>query len=238
MDIEGAEAGAASIAAAIGVPARARMLYCLLDGRARTSTELAIAADVMPSTASIHLHKLQRQRLVTADAPGKHRYYALEGPLVARALEALGALASGSQRQLPSRVPHPLRLARSCYDHLAGSLGVQLHDRLKTMRWIAVPKDADGPYRVTPAGAAGFEALGIDVEAACRQHRRFAYGCIDWSERRPHLAGALGAALFAAALERRWFARDRDTRALTVTATGRREVRARLGLEMERADAG
>src|SRR5713101_6881070 len=124
---------ASAIAAAIGEPARARMLYCLADGRARTSTELAMVAEVSPSTASVHLQRLMTKRLVKVFAQGKHRYYSLEGPNVAAALEALSVLAGGTRNAFVPNTPKPLRAARTCYDHIAGSLGVLLHDRIRTM---------------------------------------------------------------------------------------------------------
>src|SRR5258708_21237084 len=131
------------IAAAIGELARARMLYCLVDGRARTSTELAIVADVTPSTASVHWQRLKAQRLVKVLAQGKHRYYSLEGANVASALEALSVLAGGSRDAFVPNTPNRLRAARTCYDHIAGPLGVSLHDRFNTMCWLtgASPPD-------------------------------------------------------------------------------------------------
>lgn len=207
------------------------MLYCLLDGRARTSTELALAADVTPSTASTHLQRLQQRRLVKVFAQGKHRYYALERSDVARALEALSVVA-GAPRKLGSRAPHPLRFARSCYDHIAGSVGVSLHDRLRQLRWFSSGSGDPTAYSLTPAGESALEALGIDVDATRAERRRFAFACIDWSERRPHLGGALGAALLSHALSKRWMARDLDTRALVVTPFGRRELQRRFGLSL------
>ena len=218
---------AAGIAAAIGVHARARILYALLGGHAKTSTELAVAADVTPSTASIHLALLRRRGLVKHVAEGKHRWYELAGSDVARLLETISVIAGTRRRR--ADVPQPLRAARSCYDHLAGRLGVAVHDRLKTLRWLRHGASADG-YDVTPAGLTGFESLGIDVEQARDEQRRFAYGCIDWSERRPHLGGSLGAALLHLALERRWVRRDVDSRALELTTTGRIALRSTFGL--------
>ena len=226
------DSAVASIAAAIGVPARAKMLYCLLDGRARTSTELALAASVTPSTASIHLQLLQQRRLVRVIAQGKHRYYALERTDVARALEAL-SVAAGAPRRIVSRTPHPLRFARSCYDHIAGSVGVALHDRLQQLRWFSIQAEDRTAYSLTPAGVSALERLGIGLDEARSERRRFAFGCIDWSERRPHLGGALGAALLTIALNRRWVARDHDSRALSITSFGRREIHKRFGLSLE-----
>src|SRR5580704_3935742 len=125
MDVEpDPDAAVCRIAAAIGEPARARMLYCLVDGRARTSTELAMVAEVTPSTASVHLQRLKTQCLVKVLAQGKHRYYSLVGENVAVALEALSVLAGGSCKSFVPNAPNRLRAARTCYDHIAGTLGV------------------------------------------------------------------------------------------------------------------
>jgi DNA-binding transcriptional ArsR family regulator len=226
-----ADAAVSAIAAAIGEPARARMLYCLVDGQARTSTELAVIADVAPSTASIHLQRLKLQRLVKVFAQGKHRYYSLEGANVAAALEALSVLAGGSREALVPGTPSRLRAARSCYDHIAGKLGVSVHDCFRARGWLSGGSGADQAYDLTPAGAKALAGLGIDVAAARTLRRRFAYACVDWSERRPHVGGAVGAALLNVALKRKWVTRDLDTRALAVTRVGRQEMRARFGLQ-------
>jgi DNA-binding transcriptional ArsR family regulator len=231
MNVEDHADGAVSrIAAAIGQPARARMLYCLVDGHARTSTELAMVADVTPSTASVHLHRLKAQRLVRVFAQGKHRYYGLEGANVAAVLEALSVLAGGSRDVFVPNTPNRLRAARTCYDHIAGGLGVSLHDRFKALGWLSGGLGADNAYDLTPDGAKAFEALGIDIEATRTLRRRFAYACVDWSERRPHVGGAVGAALLNVALKRKWVTQDLDSRALTVTRVGRREMLIRFGL--------
>jgi DNA-binding transcriptional ArsR family regulator len=220
------------IAAAIGEPARARMLYCLMDGHARTSTELAMVGEVSPSTASVHLSRLSSEQLVKMQAQGKHRYYALDGPNVASALESLSVLAGRTRDKFMPNTPVRLRTARTCYDHLAGTLGVSLFDCIKARRWLfAGSADAEG-YEVTPAGSKAFAALGIDLEATRAQRRRFAYGCVDWSERRPHVGGALGAALLRIALKRKWVVQDLDSRALGVTSLGRREILGRFGLRV------
>src|SRR5579871_4850342 len=167
------ELGAANIAAAIGEPARARMLYCLLDGHARTSTELAIVAEVSPSTASVHLGRLKNQRLVKVLRQGKHRYYSLDGASVARALEALTVLAGGGPRpKFAPATPPYLRSARTCYDHMAGHLAVSLRDRFQKLNWLARGSSEEDGYDLTESGAKSFQALGIDVEAIRSQRRR------------------------------------------------------------------
>jgi DNA-binding transcriptional ArsR family regulator len=224
-----ADMAVSAIAAAIGEPARARMLYSLVDGRARTSTELAVVAGVSPSTASVHLHRLKAERLVRVVVQGRHRYYSLDGPGVAAALEALSVLA-GRTRQafVPTTTPR-LRAARTCYDHIAGTLGVALHDRFRTLGWLTA-NGPDGSYDLMPQGASAFEALGMDVVAMRSLRRRFAFACLDWSERRPHVGGALGAALLAVALKKRWVLQDLDSRALSVTRIGRREMQTRFSV--------
>ncbi len=233
MDVEDrADDAVSTIAAAIGEPARARMLCCLLDGRARTSTELAAVAGVTPSTASVHLHRLKTQRLVQVHAQGKHRYYSLEGAHVAAALEALSVVAGGTREPFVPNTPIRLRFARTCYDHIAGTLGVALNDRFRALHWLSGGSGTDSAYELTANGAKALEALGIDIEAMRTLRRRFAFACVDWSERRPHLGGAMGAALLNVALKRIWVIQDRDCRALTVTRAGRREMQLRFGLQI------
>ncbi len=229
MNVDTEDAGVSAVAGAIAEPARTRMLYCLMDGHARTSTELAVVAGVSPSTASVHLARLAEQGLVQVLAQGKHRYHSLQGPAVAAALEALSVLAGGPRARFVPNTPTRLRTARTCYDHMAGAVAVALHDRCHELGWL-VPGSAagDGSYELGAAGSAAFQALGIDVPATRRLRRRFACACVDWSERRPHLGGALGAALLAVALKRRWVVQDADSRALRVTPLGAREMRARF----------
>lgn len=205
------------------------MLYCLMDHRARTSTELAVVAGISPSTASAHLNRLTQERLIQVQAQGKHRYYSLEGARVARVLESLSVLAGEPRRRFEPKTPQRLRAARTCYDHIAGALGVALHDRMTALGAIAVVR---GQYGLTEEGSALLERLGADVERARKSRRRFAFGCLDWSERRSHLGGALGAAILKMALARRWVAQDLDSRALEVTRLGRREMAAKLGLSV------
>lgn len=225
MDVgHSGDSAVSRIAAAIGEPARARMLYCLMDGRARTSTELAVVSGVTPSTASVHLSRLREQHLVQVLVQGKHRYYSLEGPNVAVALEALSVLAGHPRDRFVPTTPSRLRAARTCYDHIAGTLGVSLHDRLQDLKWLSPG------YELTEKGEHALESFGLDVEAARALRRRFACACLDWSERRPHIGGSLGAAILKLALKRRWVLQDLDSRSLAVTTLGRRELPARFGL--------
>lgn len=224
------EIAVSAIAAAIGEPARTRMLYCLMDGRARTSTELATVGGVSPSTASVHLTRLRSAHLVKVIVQGKHRYYRLSGRSVARALEGLSVVAGCSRNGLVSTTPNRLRAARTCYDHVAGTIGVLLHHQFMTLQWLAPCETDPDAYAVTKAGVKGFVQLGIDIDATHLLRRRFAYPCLDWSERQPHIAGALGAALLELTMKKKWLTRDADSRALSLTRYGRRELAAQLGL--------
>jgi DNA-binding transcriptional ArsR family regulator len=230
MIVDDPDVGVAAVAGAIGEPARARMLYSLLDGRARTATELAAVANVTPSTTSAHLRRLEKQRLVKLVVQGKHRYFSLDGVHVAAALEALSVVAGGSRPAFAPNTPDRLRAARTCYDHIAGTLGVLLHDGLRDLRWLRAAGERS--YDLTRSGEIGFEKLGVDVDSARLLRRCFAAPCLDWSERRDHLAGSLGAALLATALKRKWIVRDLDSRAVSVTPLGRRDFRRCLGVEV------
>jgi len=221
---------ASEIASAIGEPARARILYCLMDSRARTSTELAVVAEVSPSTASAHLNRLKAADLVRVVVQGKHRYYSLEGPDVAHVLEGLSILAGAARDQFVPSTPTRLCTARTCYDHMAGRVAVALHDRLKTLGWLLTNSAGGSAYDLSSAGAKAIETLGIDLKATRALRRRFACACLDWSERRPHVGGALGAALLKVALRKKWVTQDLDSRALSITSIGRRELLLRFDL--------
>ena len=222
---------ASGIAAAIGEPARARILYSLMDGRARTGTELAVVAEVSPSTASAHLNRLKAADLVRVLVQGKHRYYSLQGSDVAHLLEGLSVLAGAAREKFVPTTPSRLCAARTCYDHMAGSVAVALHDRFKALGWLSTGSaSTDHGYELTPAGTRAIQAIGIDLEATRRLRRRFACACLDWSERRPHVGGALGAALLRLALKQKWVTQDLDCRALAITSRGRRELQIRFGL--------
>lgn len=231
MDAMDSIDGAASkMASAIGEPARARILYCLMDDRARTSTELAAVADVGTSTASAHLDRLLRARLLKVAAQGRYRYYSLAGPEVGRVLEVLSAAAGSLSPRFLPKTPDRLRAARTCYDHIAGSLGVRLHDRLLKLEWIS-RAGREGDYAITKKGRGKLADLGIEVDAVEARRRRVAYGCLDWSERRSHLGGALGAAILGLATRRKWVSRDLDGRGLAPTEFGRREFLRCFGID-------
>jgi hypothetical protein len=166
--------------------------------------------------------------LVKVLVQGKHRYYSLEGAEVAGVLERLSVLAGGSRDRFVPGTPDGLRTARTCYDHMAGALGVLLHDRLLALGWLSTA--GDDSYELTPNGTQAFEALGVDVKGARALRRRFAYACLDWSERRSHIGGAMGSALLKLALSKRWVTQDLDSRRLSITNLGRREMLSRFGV--------
>ena len=235
MDSDFADSQLSSVAGAIADPARARMLCLLLDGRARTATELAAAAEIGASTASSHFQRLRDQGLVEQAAQGKHRYYRLANGEVARALEALLVVAGAERTPFKPSTPSALREARTCYDHMAGTLAVRMHDAMLTRQWLAAD---DKDYALTPLGEASLAQIGVDAAEARRRRRRFACPCLDWSERRPHLGGALGAALLDALTERGWVSRDLDSRAVRLTRKGERQFPAFFGDAGAQAVAG
>ena len=226
MDVE---PSMASIGALIGSPARAGMLAALFDGQAMTATELAQIANVAPATASEHLAKLTAARLLLCEAHGRHRYYRIAGPEVAEALEPLVHLTP--MPPVPLRVPSPeveaMRRARLCYDHLAGALGVQMTEAMISRGFLA-PRDRD--FDLTESGSGFCHGLGVDVDAARRKRRVFARQCLDWSERKPHLAGALGAAIAEATFASGWIERTERRREVRVTRTGAAALAEHLGL--------
>ena len=191
-----------------------------------------MVGEVSPSTASVHLARLVERRLLSMTSQGRHRYYRLAGPAIARVLEALSAAAGQTRAGFESSTPVHLRFARTCYDHMAGRAAVLLRDRFEQLRWLCAGAQATDEYDVTPGGREAFAALGIDVDAVRALRRRFAYACVDWSERRPHIGGALGQAFLNAALEHKWFVQDLDSRALAMTPAGRRQLRGRFGLDL------
>ena len=207
--------------AMIGVPARSNMMAALMDGRAQTASELAFVAGVTPQTASSHLAKLTEAGLLAVERQGRHRYYRLASPAVAEAMEPLTHLTPNQRvperRRAHARRVGELRQARMCYDHLAGRLGVALTDSLLKRRYL---RRVETDFRLGPKGRAFLEELGVDVADAEGQRRHFARCCLDWSERRPHLGGALGAALAARLVAAKWLRRERRSRKVLVTPSG------------------
>jgi DNA-binding transcriptional ArsR family regulator len=220
----------ASIAALMGDPARANILSALMDGRALTAKELAYAAHVSPSTTSGHLARLTESALLTVQQQGRHRYFRLASPLVGQMLEAVMAVAGPAEPPTGSawRGGEALRTARTCYDHLAGRLGVALADALATAGHVALTHDGG---EVTDSGLAFLRDFGAEPAVG---KRVFCRPCLDWSERRPHIAGRLGASLAARCMQLDWLKRQRDSRAVTITAAGTKGFAATFGIDLDK----
>lgn len=211
-------------AALIADPARAAMLLALLDGRALTAGELARAADVSAQSASGHLAKLVSGGMILVHPQGRHRYYRMAGAEVGAVLETLGVIATTTPPRMILRTPRDQALcfARTCYDHLAGTLAVSLARRLEGDGVIRPAGAGEREYALGPEGAAWLGRFGIDEARLQRRSRLLARRCMDWTERRPHIGGALGVTLLDSFVDRGWLARKPDTRALRVTDRGRR----------------
>ncbi len=209
----------ARIAALVGDPARARMLTALMDGRALTATELALEGSVAPSTASSHLARLLAGELVAIERQGRHRYYRLSGPDVAEVLEGLMGLAVrvGGRRVRVGPKEPALRSARVCYDHLAGERGVHLFESLCGRGYLAT---AEATVLLTDEGRRALARFGIDFEALGATRRPLCRPCLDWSVRRPHLGGALAAALLREVFARGWAERRRGSRVVEFSPRG------------------
>ena len=211
----------AEIAALIGDPARTNILAALMDGRALTATELAYVARVSPQTTSGHLAKLTLANLLTVEKQGRHRYYRIASPLIGQMLESIMVVAGNQIALRPprsSRLDADMRMARTCYDHLAGRLGVAVADALLGNGHVAFVQDGG---EVTPSGFAFFSSLGINLDGREKTRRVFCRPCLDWSERRPHIAGSVGARLCEHYLAQGWIRRLDSTRALNITPLGR-----------------
>ena len=235
----------AAMAALIGDPARANMLASLMDGRALTATELACAAGITPQTASGHLAQLTEAGLLAMAKQDRHRYHRLASPAVAQMLESIMSVAAeretgpgGGSRKAIVVGPRDaaLRHARTCYDHLAGRLAVAIADRLVERAHIEL--SADGGV-LTEAGVVFLRALGVDLDAPPAGSARrvgghlFCRPCLDWSERRPHIAGVLGAALCRACFAQGWLRRIDDTRAVAITPAGQSALKRAFNLSGE-----
>jgi DNA-binding transcriptional ArsR family regulator len=221
----------AAVAALVGDPARANMLAAMLDGRAHTATELAQRAAIAAPTASGHLAKLSRAKLIGVVAQGRHRYYRLASAEIGRMLEGImvvaGELAPTIPRATP-RVDPALRRARTCYDHIAGELGVEIADGLVQLGVVDLTVDGAA---VTETGRAALQAAGIQLDGPRRNKRVYCRPCLDWSERRPHIAGALGAALLERALAIGLVRRRKGSRALDVSGGHDMDALHRLGFD-------
>jgi DNA-binding transcriptional ArsR family regulator len=220
--------GLSRTAALIGDPARANMLLALMDGRALTATELAMAGGITPQTASAHLAQLTQAGLLAVERQGRHRYHRLASPTIAQMLESMMAVAATppDARLRPRTGPRDraLRHARTCYDHLAGQVAVAIADRMAERGHVELSPDGGA---LTESGTTFLRGIGADIDAAATRPSRkrlFCRPCLDWSERRPHIAGTVGAAILSACLTQGWLRRIDSSRAVTVTPGGRQAL--------------
>jgi DNA-binding transcriptional ArsR family regulator len=228
----------AETAALAGDPARAAMLHALMDGRAHSASELAWVAGIAPQTASGHLARMTAVGLLVAEKQGRHRYHRLASSAVAQMMESIMQVAAELEPARRRLTVGPrnaaLRAARTCYDHLAGQLGVALTDAMVGLGYVELETDAG---LVTEPGIEFLARIGIDAETfAARRGKRsgrvLCRPCLDWSERRPHLAGAVGAAICAHCFDESWVRRIYGTRAVAITPKGRRVFREQFGAQL------
>jgi DNA-binding transcriptional ArsR family regulator len=210
-------------------PARAKMLWNLLDGRAYTAGELAQFADISATSASNHLTKLLEADIVKVEIQGRHRYYSFSKPEVAYVIESLAMLATGNKGDKVEKDPVPAKFCRSCYDHLAGFVGVKFTEALESKRFI---EKAGTAYIVTDKGWDWLAGLEISKDDFKNSRRPLTRQCLDWSERRPHLAGQLGAVLLEKMQQKKWFRKVQFSRAMIITSKGSQELYNLLGLEI------
>jgi DNA-binding transcriptional ArsR family regulator len=225
-------AALAETAALVGNPGRAAMLMALMDGRALTAAELARAAGITPQTASDHLARLIAAGLLSRHCQGRHHYHRLASPAVAHMLESLMEASAAGDTAMPRRAvvtgprDQAMRRARTCYDHLAGQLGVRLADALGERGYVELSSEGGG---VTESGMDFFRRFGLELGAGPAAHL-YCRPCLDWSERRLHIGGTLGAKLAARCLALNWIRRNSESRAVTVTPAGERGFRETLGM--------
>lgn len=217
------EAAIVAVAAAMADTSRVRMLSALMDGRAWTATELSAVTDVAPSTASAHLNRLINSGLIVCLAQGRHRYYRLTGSDIAALIENMMGVSWRRVAAPDSRTPAALRTARTCYDHLAGEIAVQIYAAMQQQGWIT----ADGSA-ITRSGQQQFAALQIDLSQPGR--RKACCGCLDWSERRFHLGGYAGAALLSAFEQQGWLTRNPGYREVQFSAAGLQRLQQTFGV--------
>jgi DNA-binding transcriptional ArsR family regulator len=205
-----------SISALLCEPTRAKMLWNLLDGRAYTAGELSIAADTSPTSASNHLSKLLEAEVIKVETQGRHRYYSLSNPEVAYVIEGLANLSNNKapKEKTKEQGKNGVKYCRSCYDHLAGYVGVEIVEALETKEYLS---KSNNIYLVTEKGWEWFRFFNIGKEDFSNSRRPLTRQCLDWSERRPHLAGQLGAVFFNKMVERKWFKKVKFSRELIVT---------------------
>jgi DNA-binding transcriptional ArsR family regulator len=218
----------ANTALLISDPSRAAILTVLLDGRFHTASELSLLIGVKPQTTSYHLSKLIEQNIIVVESQGRHRYFGIQNEEIAKTIESLLVLSPPAKIKSlkQSREDAAIRYARTCYDHIAGYLGVQIADAFIRKGYL------DSEFSLTPEGQRFFEEMQVDVKEIKRKRRSFCHKCLDWSERRHHIAGAVGLALLEKFIELEWVVRLPKTRAISVTKKGRDGMRNLLGIEV------
>jgi len=224
----------AEIAALVGDPARATMVSALLDGRAMTASELALAARITPQTASTHLAKLSEAGLLSAVRNGRHRHFRLASPIVAGMIDGIVAVALAKRPRYPplSRQARAVNAARICYDHLAGRLSVDVTDSLVARRYVVLDEEV---AEITRAGARFFTEFGAALPTSRSTRRKVCRLCLDWTERRPHIAGAVGAAMTKRYFDLGWVEKMKRSHAVAVTPLGRRGFRETFGIDTSSA---
>jgi DNA-binding transcriptional ArsR family regulator len=226
----------AQLSAQLADPARAAMVISLMDGSSRSAGELGLTANISPSSASGHLSKLVSSHILTDVKTGRQKYYRITTSAVAHAVEALQIIASPTStlRQVGQSQLNPFAFARTCYDHLAGRLGVEITTALQRQNILCL---AGKGYEVTGSGSEWLNELGIDCHQVNLERRTFALQCLDFTERRPHLSGALGAVLLTRMIELNWIAKARLPRAVRLTSKGRVELSTRLRVVFSKSGA-
>ncbi|MFH6995702.1 ArsR/SmtB family transcription factor [Flavobacterium sp. FlaQc-48] len=207
----------------IGDATRAAIMWTLLDGRAFTATELSIAVHTSPQNMSMHLAKLLEANLLCVEKQGRHKYYKFSNKEVAYVVEAMANLIPKTETSSKKKIKEypPIKYCRTCYDHLAGKIGVALADSLLEQKIII---EIDNAFKISPEGEKWFSDLGINLEEAQKQKRIFLKPCLDWSERRYHIAGSIGTLLLNKMLEQDWIRRTKDSRAIIITGKGEKEI--------------
>ncbi|MCM0668561.1 ArsR/SmtB family transcription factor [Flavobacterium tyrosinilyticum] len=208
-------------ASLIGDPTRASILWTLMDGRAFTATELAVSVNTSPQNISMHLGKLLDADLLCVEKQGRHKYYRFSNKEVAYALEAMASLVPKPVVASKNKTYPPIKFCRTCYDHLAGKIGVALTDSLLEQKIIV---NQNNTFEISSDGEKWFSDFGINLEEAQKQKRIFLKPCLDWSERRNHIAGSIGTLLFNKMLKEDWLRKTENSRAITVTGKGEKEL--------------
>jgi DNA-binding transcriptional ArsR family regulator len=224
-----ANASVAKVAKLVSESSRAAILTILLDGRFHPVTDLANKVGIKPQTASYHLAKMVEANVIEVETHGRHRYYGICNPEIAQVMESLLQIAPPIKIKSfkESKEQEALRQARTCYDHIAGSLGVKITNALVENQFL---REGEKEFHVTDAGAAFFQTLQIDINPLKKKRRKFCNKCLDGSERRHHLAGALGKAMLERLLELNWIQRTPNSRALKITTIGEKELPKKFGI--------